>query len=177
MFVDPLEPEKSIVELEAIGEEGCKGKMARWRDARVLDCYQANGEAAANKIFWNHMSAEHDPDATQEPQPLKVAFTQATFYRSIQADGAWGRISPAGMIHMSFFNDCGPIPAMTRQEFDASGKPNPDMQLVFANEANIVRQLEVDVVMSLEAAKAVRENLDNFIRILEGLKQQQPKAQ
>jgi hypothetical protein len=47
------------------------------------------------------------------------------------------------------------------------GSVSPEMKLVFAADTDVVRQLEVDVVLSLEGAKAVRDNLQNFIQILE----------
>ena len=99
----------------------------------------------------------------------EVAFFRAPFYRLVQADGAWGRISPSGFIHMSFFNDCDPLPDREYHDVGPDGRLG-EMKLQLPPNVNLVRQIEVDVVLSLEAAKRVRANLDNFIEIVEKLK-------
>ena len=124
----------------------------------------------------DHMSvpekAAPPPDQPTKPpkETYKVAFYTAPSFRAIQADGSWGRISPSGFIHLTFFNDCGTMPAFTIHDIGPDGTMSPDMKLKFGTDADIVRQLEVDVVLSLEAAKSVKDNLQNFINILEDLR-------
>jgi hypothetical protein len=115
------------------------------------------------------------PSDQQTEKTYKVAFYTAPFFRSVQADGSWGRISPSGLIHLSFFNDCGIMPAAEVHDVGPDGTISPEIKLDFASDANLVRQLEVDVILSLESAKSVRDNLQNFIEILEDLRNKKSK--
>lgn len=101
-------------------------------------------------------------------QPLKtfnVEFVKAPFFRSVFADASWGRISPSGLIHLSFFNDCIQLPAV--ETHDIVNGQLSHQSFTYASKANVTRQIEVDVVLSLESAKSVRDTLQNFIDILE----------
>jgi hypothetical protein len=119
------------------------------------------------------MSEPGPAKATSSEQPEKtfnILFFRAPFFRTIQADGAWGRISPANSIHLSLFNDCGPLPAVAHHKIGADGKLSGGMSLSIQPGTDLIRQVEVDVVLSLESAKAVRDTLENFIKILEDMK-------
>lgn len=148
-----------------------EGDKTQNGDFDTLDCRHSNSEACARSTMTEPGQAKATP-SEQASKTFNVAFTKAPFFRTIQADGSWGRISPSGMIHLSFFNDCHPLPVIAKHNIEQDGKLSEEMNLVgpvTANkeEVNMVRQIELDVVLSLEVAKIVRTNLDNFIKILE----------
>jgi hypothetical protein len=116
------------------------------------------------------MSEPGPAKAASSEQPTKtfnIVFFRAPFFRTVQADGAWGRISPANSIHLSLFNDCGPLPAVATHKIRADGILTGEMNVSIPAGTDLVRQVEVDVVLSLESAKAVRDTLENFIKLLE----------
>jgi hypothetical protein len=153
--------------------------LFRWRGRRrlcacPLDCRRVNSESLAT-----NMSEPEPAKATSPDKPadtFKIVFTKAPFFRSVLADASWGRISPSGYIHLSFFNDCIQLPALETHTIEAGGKLSP-MNLSYPIDANVVRQIEVDVIMSLESAKSVRDTLQNFVEILEKqIEKQQPAS-
>lgn len=104
--------------------------------------------------------------ATQEPVSVKFLFEKSPFYRTIHADGAWGRLDAAACIHLTFFNEKPQMPAtgvMTRAPDGQWGLDQNKFQM--AHDAPLVREVEFDVVMNVWSATVVRDVLTNFINM------------
>jgi len=124
-------------------------------------------------------SEKPNPSASASSQPVKFIFEKSGCYRTIHADGAWGRNDAFGNIHLSFYNEKPPIPASGIIELDAkTGQWSMDIKkLQGSTDARLVRELEVDVTLSLPAAVAVRETLNSFINMVIANLEAQQKSQ
>lgn len=109
-------------------------------------------------------------------QSVKFLHQRGGYYRAIHADGAWGAVSSASNIHLAFYNERPPIPNAVIQDLGPDGNWIHESLRVDPpqTEPSISRQFEVDVILSLEAAKVVREVLQNFIELAEKMR---PKPQ
>jgi hydrogenase maturation factor len=92
-------------------------------------------------------------------------FIKSNSFRVVYANGAYGGITPRGEIHASFYNERSAIPRMIvhRIEEGTLGEP-----LEIVTRGGIVREVEVDLVMSPETAMDVGNWLiENAKKILE----------
>jgi len=63
-----------------------------------------------------------------------------------------------------------PVPAIEKHGIEPDGKLSQEATLIGPEGVDLIRQIEVDVVLSLDAAIVVRDTLQNFIKILEANK-------
>lgn len=105
-----------------------------------------------------------NPSAQPGQMSVKFLFEKSPFYRTIHADGAWGRLDPTASIHMTLFNE---KPQMVQagviQNTPDGRWALDETKSQFAHDAPLVREVEADVVMNVAAAVAVRDMLNNFI--------------
>jgi hypothetical protein len=107
---------------------------------------------------------EEDTGGDTERLPPEIAFDyiKGAFFRVVHADGVTGGIAPSGNIHMAFFSERGPIPQREVRSLNSDGIPGnlvPDKSIV---RPAVVREVDVDVVMSLRVAEAIRDWLDRM---------------
>lgn len=115
--------------------------------------------------------ADGQPDEQRE---VVVTYIKSNLFRVIHADGAWGGMSPHADIHISFYNERPAIPDRSRFTVSANKVVKPE---VFEAESDLVREVEVDVVVDLRAAKSLRKWLDERISVLEEtIREAQEKA-
>jgi hypothetical protein len=97
---------------------------------------------------------------------VRYDYIKSNFFRVICVDGAHGGPRPSGRssIHMALFSERNAIPKA--EEFEVKdgrlGK-QADKEV----RAAIVREVEVDAIMSLDTARAIRDWLSQMIDILE----------
>src|SRR5215472_11547845 len=109
-----------------------------------------------------------EAEASPNNTVVRFAFEKSNTFRLVHADGCWGRIDPRGLVRLSFFNECAPLPSQVTQKIGPDGNWMEDsMKLSFSPDANIVREIEVDIVMSLDVARLVFNNLAAFIKVAE----------
>ena len=99
---------------------------------------------------------------------VQFFYEKSNFFRVIHADGAYGGSTPLGDIHMAFYNERHPIPKVTALALDDS-KPL-GAEVIKDRKEGIFREVEVDVVMNLNVALAIRSWLDSK---MEALRKQQ----
>jgi hypothetical protein len=107
---------------------------------------------------------------------VNFVYEKSTVYRTIHADGAWGRNDGFGNIHLTLFNEKPPMPDRGVIRLDPkSGQWVIDAtSLEMPANVDMVREMEVDVVMTLPAAVAIRNVLNNFIHtVIAGIEAQQ----
>jgi hypothetical protein len=83
------------------------------------------------------------------PQEVDIHFQKSNFFRVVHADGAFGGLSPRGLINMAFYSERSPIPRRTKIEI-ANGVPG--LETVVEVKTGIFREIEVDIVMDIAAA-------------------------
>lgn len=85
-----------------------------------------------------------------DPLRLQYHLIKSNLFRVIYAEGVYGGISPAAHIRATFFNERQPLPQMIEHEVSPVGLLGNEVAR--AGKSGIVRELEADVVMSLETA-------------------------
>ena len=105
------------------------------------------------------------PKASKPPKPtIRIHYIKSPTFRTIHLDGAIGGVTPNGHIHMAVYNERPAIPR--EQVFELSGEGlGPIVDTV--GREGIVREMDVDILMSLREAKSVRNWLTRNIRKLE----------
>ncbi len=101
---------------------------------------------------------------SQGRSEVKFDFIKSQYFRVIHADGAIGGVTPAGLIHFALYSERAAIPRQITHLL------NPDKTLgerVFeetvAREA-IVREMDVDVILSIAFAENLRKWLGEKIK-------------
>ncbi len=115
-----------------------------------------------------------------DPDPNKITFhyLKSSQFRVVHTDGVIGGITPSGDLHIAFFSQRTAIPqrVVMRTTPDGLGAEIPEEGF---SRGGIVRELEVDAVLSLATAKLVRDFMSTHISNLElalSAAAQQPKA-
>jgi hypothetical protein len=126
-------------------------------------------------LKWQY-SANVENDMSEQDQPLnptakagqfsvKFIFEKSPFYRTIHADGAWGRLDPLANIHMTFFNEKPQMPVSGVMQNTPEGQWTIDnSKLQFGHDAPLVREVDVDIILNVAGAVMVRDVLNNFIK-------------
>ena len=103
---------------------------------------------------------------------LEFHFEKSNFFRVIHVDGAYGGFSPANLqIHMAVFSERQPIPRKVVQEVRA-GELGAEIPAKRVGKTGMFRELEADLVMSVETAIALRVWLDQKINEAQSLREQ-----
>ena len=121
------------------------------------------------------MSDEEKTPQGKEPIPaIDFHFGKSNFFRVIYADGAVGGISPRnGMLQVSFFSERVPIPTKITHSLVLKNselqryKIGPEVPDLRETKDGIYREVEVDVVMTLQTAKELHIWLTDKIKELE----------
>jgi len=108
----------------------------------------------------------HEQAPSAEDRQLNAHFIKSNLFRVVHADGAWGGITPQFNIQVALFSERHPIPTEVSYKLEPSGPS----ELSRTARDGIVREIEADVIMSLDVARALRIWLDNKIREAEELR-------
>lgn len=103
------------------------------------------------------------------PTKVQFHFLKSPLYRTIHVDGAFGGVTPRGLLNLLLFSERFPIPDVTLHAVTAEGGIGPELLDDRQSRSGVVRELEVGAVMTLGAARALREWLDRHITRLEEL--------
>ena len=93
----------------------------------------------------------------EEESLVVFEYIKSAYFRVIHSNGAFGGITPEGNVHFALFSDRPAIPRMQvhKQSPDGSiGELLPDRTIV---RPGIIREMDVDVVMSPATAKSIAE--------------------
>jgi hypothetical protein len=96
------------------------------------------------------------------PTELEFDFIKSNFFRVVRADGAFGGLAPGGAIHMSIYSERQPLPQKIVHKIE-SGTLGPEMLERRQGRKAIVREVEVDIVLEITQAIALRQWLDGQI--------------
>jgi hypothetical protein len=116
------------------------------------------------------MTDETSPAAAvPSPDQLEFDYIKSNFFRVVYVDGVFGGISPRGMMAFAFYNERAPIPrktAVTMVDGIPQFGPGPtSAERVIDTRTGIVREVETEVVMSIESAEALHRWLGEKIEL------------
>lgn len=84
---------------------------------------------------------------------LKIIYVKAPNFRASLINGAYGGVSPSGMINANFFLDQGVMPNMQVVEITDSGKLGDIIEEV--KEGDIYRETQFGALMDVKTAKLI----------------------
>jgi len=102
--------------------------------------------------------------ASALPETLPVHFIKSNSFRVIHANGAWFGNDPQANLHLTFYSERTPIPQKVVFQLNDKGQLVGEEMSQREGKEGVVRELEVDVVMSLAAANAFYEILGNNLK-------------
>ncbi len=107
------------------------------------------------------------------PSELSIHFIKSNLFRVVHANGAWFGNDPQANLHLTFYSERTPIPQKAVFQLNEKGQfIGEDVAKREAKEG-VVREMEVDIVLSLTAAAAFYDILGaNLKQATELLKQQ-----
>ena len=106
------------------------------------------------------MDEETTSGGNGEASPrVNFDYVKGQYFRVIHTDGAIGGVTPRGLIHMSLYSERHPIPRRTVHAIEEGKLADEIMHERTVRDA-IVRELDVDVIMTIDAA----ESLSNWLR-------------
>lgn len=97
-------------------------------------------------------------------------YIKSNFFRVIHSDGAIGGITPEGNIHLAFFSDRPAIPKMQIHKKNADGTLGEMLPEHTIARPGIIREMDIDIVISPDAVQALIGWLNNQIQQLNDLK-------
>jgi hypothetical protein len=103
---------------------------------------------------------------TGDDEIVVFEYIKSQFFRVIHADGAIGGITPHGNIHFALYSDRGAIPRalVYRRGKDGSiGEQLADQTVV---RPGVIREMDVDVVLSSSAAESLHSWLGDRLKEL-----------
>lgn len=125
------------------------------------------------------MDPKQDSKATpskDDKKRIRLHYIKGSHFRVIHTDGVIGGPSPNGRgIHMSLWSERAPIPLQVSHEIDDEGHVGKEVERVQRD--GIVREVEADVVISLETAEAMIEWLKHHVKSLKGLAKKTSQGQ
>jgi hypothetical protein len=96
----------------------------------------------------------------KDPKELRFVYEKARHHRTLHADGAWSAVTPHAEVQISFYNDLRRMPvsvALPIREDDSVGPEEP-LEI-----SDLVREVDITVVMNIETAKAAVAILNQMI--------------
>jgi len=95
------------------------------------------------------------PKASEGESQLRVHMLKSPGYREVHADGAFGGVTPKGLIHFSLYSERGPIPR--EMVYSVEGDTLREHLDMRVSREGIVRQLQVGVYLDVRTAEALRD--------------------
>lgn len=115
------------------------------------------------------MSEQESDSASGTPKTVKFHYIKASAFRVVHVDGAIGGMTPQGLFHAAIFSERFPIPLQATHPL-MDGAIGKATEVVVRD--GIVRELEADLMMTLEGAKRLRDwlstTVDNAEKQLKG---------
>jgi hypothetical protein len=103
---------------------------------------------------------------------LRIEYHKANLFRVVHADGVYGGTSPRLQLFIAFYNERFPIPQVLTYETSASGAPECEIIDARESKEGLFREVEVGVVLDLNAAKGFAVWLNEQVAELEKRREQ-----
>lgn len=104
-----------------------------------------------------------------ERTKLQFHFIKTNQYRDIRLDGAHGGVTPHGQIFAALYSERSPIPQVTVHPVNADGTLGDEIREERRGKQGIIRDVEVGLLMDLQAAQNFQKWLGDQITQLQKL--------
>lgn len=108
-----------------------------------------------------------NPETPKPVKSIEIHQEKGNFFRVIHADGVWCSVNTYKQIHMTFYNERYPIPTKIFLGLNEKGFSIGEELDKRETKKDWFREMEVDVVLNLDAARQVHANLGQFIQFAE----------
>lgn len=113
----------------------------------------------------NKMSESKSKAAVVSPQ-LPIHFIKSSSFRVVHASGVWYGGDSQQNLHLTFFNERNPIPKMIVLNLNEKGFITSEDESKRESKTGIVREMEVDVILSYQAALEFHRTLGENLKAL-----------
>jgi hypothetical protein len=96
-----------------------------------------------------------EPELPQEDEVVVFEYIKSQLFRVIHSDGAIGGITPTGNVHVAFYSDRAAIPKVQVHRKNPDGTLGDLLKKHTVVRPGIVREMDVDVILSPAAAEAL----------------------
>jgi hypothetical protein len=100
-------------------------------------------------------------------QEIAFDFVKSEFFRVIHVDGVIGGPTPRGLLHMAFYSQRPPLPKRIVQKITPTGQLGESVAEKMVVQDAIIREMDVDVIMSIDVAKQVHQWLGERLNEIE----------
>jgi hypothetical protein len=107
------------------------------------------------------------PALMPERKTIKIDYIKSSQFRVVHADGVFGGITPRGNIHLDIWSERPPIPQQVVHEIAENALGDESVGERRIRDADMIREVEIGIVMDLSLAKATVGWLQAKIDILE----------
>ncbi len=97
---------------------------------------------------------------------IKFHSIKAADFRAIHADGMWASLSAQEQFHLIFYSERAPIPREATYIVNENGTLGGEMAEKRVIRDGLIRELEIDVVLSVKAATQVHDWLGKALESL-----------
>lgn len=101
-------------------------------------------------------SGQQNGDPAPEERTAIFHYIKSNYFRVVFAEGVIGSPSQSGDgVRISFFNSRTPLPLQVHNRLDKDGRIGEEISVI--GRPGVVREVEVEVVLNIDAAKVVRD--------------------
>jgi hypothetical protein len=93
-------------------------------------------------------------------QRVRFHYIKSHQFRVVHVDGAIGGITPRGLLHIALYSERQPIPQIVEHDLSPEGRLSSEAATQEGRQG-IVRDLDVDLIMTRETAIEIRDWLTN----------------
>ena len=112
----------------------------------------------------------------QPPTSVDIHYMKSNLFRVIHADGAVGSLTPRGLLHMTLYNERPAIPKRGVRDI-SEDQETLSPEKITETIGGVVRELEVDVMMSETFALELRDWLNKRLGDFAAFKEAMAKAE
>jgi len=106
------------------------------------------------------------------PNKLRIEYKKSNSFRVIHADGVYGGTSPRLQLFVAFYSERFPIPQVLTYKTSDSGAPVQEIIAERESKEGVFREVEVGVMLDINAAKGFAAWLNEQIGELEKRREQ-----
>lgn len=107
---------------------------------------------------------------------IKIHYIKNAQFRSFYATGAFGGVAPTGLINLAFYVERPAIPLSIVHELNQEGSLAGELRDEREGKEGIVREVDCNIMIDLNTAKTIRGWLDQQVKILEAVVENNPKT-
>lgn len=112
---------------------------------------------------------EKEREESQDHTKVKFDYIKSQYFRVIHVDGAVGSVTPAGTLHFALYNERPAIPRQITHLLKADGSLGERLDEETVSRDAFVREMEVDVILTVDVAESLRNWLEDKIKEARGL--------